>query len=70
MRRQELQNRVRKLREETGDELYKSQLNVQKEGVCPLLHESCVKAVRILVPEPVIFYLWIAFTWLCFSFLQ
>jgi hypothetical protein len=60
-----LQKRAKMLRERTGDERYKSQMDLDNKGVKALLHDSSVKAVNMLVTEPVVFAfgLWISFTW-------
>lgn len=60
-----LQKRARMLRESTGDARYTSEMDLESKGIKGLLHDSCVKAVNMLVTEPVVFAfgLWIAFTW-------
>ncbi|TLD34470.1 multidrug resistance protein [Venturia nashicola] len=60
-----LQTRARMLRESTGDARYTSEMDLESKGIKGLLHDSSVKAVNMLVTEPVVFAfgLWIAFTW-------
>jgi len=68
-----LEKRAKQLRKATGDERYKSPMDLQTENVKEMLHESSVKAVHMLVTEPVVFAfgLWIAFCWfLVFLFLS
>lgn len=68
-----LQKRAKKLREATGDQRYKSPMDLQTENLKDMLHASSVKAMHMLITEPVVFAfgLWIAFSWfLVFLFLS
>lgn len=68
-----LQKRAKKLRNETGDERWVAKEELEAPGIKSMLYNSSVKAVYMLVTEPVVFFfgLWIAFSWfLTFLFLS
>lgn len=68
-----LQKRAKKLRKETGDERWVAKEELEAPGIKDMLYNSTVKAVEMLVTEPVVFFfgLWIAFAWfLTFLFLS
>ncbi|KAI9742131.1 MAG: hypothetical protein M1834_000521 [Cirrosporium novae-zelandiae] len=68
-----LQKRAKLLREETGDDRYRSPMDLEARNIKEMLHASSVKAVHMLVTEPVVFGfgLWIAFAWfITFLFLS
>ncbi|KAK1762774.1 major facilitator superfamily domain-containing protein [Phialemonium atrogriseum] len=60
-----LSHRANALREATGDERYKTEVELQETSLKKMLHDSSVKAAHMLVTEPVVFWfgLWIAFAW-------
>lgn len=60
-----LHNRARALREATGDQRYQAKMDLEARGLKEMLHNSSVKAVHMLITEPVVFAfgLWIAFAW-------
>ncbi|KAJ9626300.1 hypothetical protein H2203_003932 [Taxawa tesnikishii (nom. ined.)] len=60
-----LHKRAKQLRQATGDERYVSEMDLETEDLKDLLKASSVKAVHMLVTEPVVFAfgLWIAFAW-------
>ncbi|KAK4953471.1 hypothetical protein LTR66_013649, partial [Elasticomyces elasticus] len=60
-----LHKRAKTLRKHLGDERYRSKMDLQTRGIRDMLHSSSVKAVHMLVTEPVVFAfgLWIAFAW-------
>lgn len=60
-----LQKRAKLLRNATGDKRYRAAMDMEVPNVKEMLHESSVKAVHMLVTEPVVFMfgLWIAFAW-------
>ncbi|KAF1974150.1 fructose facilitator [Bimuria novae-zelandiae CBS 107.79] len=60
-----LHKRAKKLREATGDERYVAEDDIYTPDVKSMLRASSVKAIRMLVTEPVVFAfgLWIAFCW-------
>ena len=60
-----LQKRAHAMRKATGDERYKARIDVEISHLKGMLHTSSVKAVHMLVTEPVVFSfgLWIAFAW-------
>lgn len=60
-----LHKRANKLREATGDERYRAKSDLEAGTVKQMLHASSVKAVHMLVTEPVVFAfgLWIGFAW-------
>ncbi|KAI5289841.1 hypothetical protein KEM54_003093 [Ascosphaera aggregata] len=68
-----LRKRAQVLREALGDKRYKSPMELESHNVKEMLHTSCVKAIKMLVTEPVVlvFGLWIAFAWgITFLFLS
>lgn len=60
-----LQKRAKQLRKATGDERYRSPMDVETPKLQDMLKTSSVKALRMLFTEPVVFAfgLWIAFSW-------
>lgn len=60
-----LHKRAKALRQETGDERYKAEMDLEAKDIKEMLHNSSVKAVKMLATEPVVFAfgLWIAFAW-------
>ncbi|KUJ17035.1 MFS general substrate transporter [Mollisia scopiformis] len=60
-----LHKRAKALRAATGDERYKAKMDLEAKNIEEMLHNSSVKAVHMLVTEPVVFAfgLWIAFAW-------
>ena len=68
-----LNKRAKALRKATGDERFITRTELEAPGVKQMLHNSSVKAIRMLFTEPVVFFfgLWIAFAWfLTFLFLS
>ncbi|ODM17608.1 hypothetical protein SI65_07283 [Aspergillus cristatus] len=68
-----LNKRAKALRKATGDDRYITRTELEAPGVKEMLHNSSVKAVKMLFTEPVVFFfgLWIAFAWfLTFLFLS
>lgn len=68
-----LQKRAKKLRNETGDERWVAKEELEAPGIKSMLYNSSVKAVYMLITEPVVFFfgLWISFSWfLTFLFLS
>jgi MFS family permease len=61
----ELHKRAKKLREATGDDRYVAEDDIYTPDIKSMLKASSVKAIRMLVTEPVVFAfgLWIAFCW-------
>lgn len=60
-----LHKRAKELRKSTGDERYRAAMDLEARDIKDMLHNSSVKAVHMLVSEPVVFAfgLWIAFAW-------
>ncbi|ATZ48709.1 hypothetical protein BCIN_03g08920 [Botrytis cinerea B05.10] len=60
-----LHKRAKLLRAATGDERYKAEMDLEAKDLKEMLHNSSVKAVKMLATEPVVFAfgLWIAFAW-------
>ncbi|KAK5019531.1 putative MFS transporter [Cryomyces antarcticus] len=60
-----LHKRAKSLCEATGDDRYKAKMDLEALSLKEMLHSSSVKAVQMLVTEPVVFAfgLWIAFAW-------
>lgn len=60
-----LKTRAKAIRKATGDERYKARMEVETRDIKAMLHASSVKAVHMLVTQPVVFAfgLWIAFAW-------
>ncbi|KAK9783618.1 putative Major facilitator superfamily domain-containing protein [Seiridium cardinale] len=60
-----LHKRAKQLRKATGDERYVAEDDIYTPDVKSMLKASSVKAIRMLVTEPVVFAfgLWIAFCW-------
>lgn len=60
-----LHKRAKALRQATGDERWKAKMDLEAKNIKEMLHSSSVKAVHMLVTEPVVFAfgLWIAFAW-------
>ncbi|KAI1259734.1 major facilitator superfamily domain-containing protein [Xylariaceae sp. FL1019] len=60
-----LHKRAKQLRQATGDERYVAEDDIYTPDIKSMLKASSVKAVRMLVTEPVVFAfgLWIAFCW-------
>ncbi|GIK07204.1 hypothetical protein Aspvir_002860 [Aspergillus viridinutans] len=68
-----LARRAKLLRQQTGDDRYVTQKDLEAPGLKEMLHNSSVKAIHMLVTEPVVlaFGLWISFAWfLTFLFLS
>lgn len=68
-----MNKRAKALRKATGDERYMTRTELEAPGLKHMLHNSSVKAIRMLITEPVVFFfgLWIAFAWfLTFLFLS
>jgi MFS family permease len=68
-----LAKRAKILRQQTGDDRYVTQKDLEAPGLKQMLHNSSVKAIHMLVTEPVVlaFGLWISFAWfLTFLFLS
>ncbi|GFF48477.1 uncharacterized MFS-type transporter C530.15c [Aspergillus lentulus] len=68
-----LAKRAEILRQHTGDDRYVTQKDLEAPGLKEMLHSSSVKAIHMLVTEPVVlaFGLWISFAWfLTFLFLS
>lgn len=65
-----LHKRAKQLRIATGDDRYRAEMDLEAKDIKEMLHNSSVKAVHMLVTEPVVFAfgLWIAFAW-CVTFL-
>ncbi|GKZ81209.1 hypothetical protein AnigIFM56816_005721 [Aspergillus niger] len=60
-----LEKRAKLLRENTGDARYRCESELEAPNLKQRLHSSSVKAVRMLVTEPVVlaFGIWIGFAW-------
>lgn len=60
-----LTKRAKRLRKETGDNRYRGIGELEQESYTQVLSESCTKAVKLLIHEPVVlfFSLWISFAW-------
>lgn len=60
-----LHKRAKQLRDATGDERYVAEDDIYTPDLKSMLRASSVKAIRMLVTEPVVFAfgLWIAFCW-------
>lgn len=60
-----LHKRAKKLRKATGEEKYTCEMDLQTKGTRDLLKASSVKAIHMLVTEPVVltFGIWIGFAW-------
>lgn len=68
-----LKKRAQVLRAALGDQRIKSPMELESHDVKQMLHTSCVKAIKMLITEPVVlvFGLWIAFAWgITFLFLS
>jgi MFS family permease len=68
-----LHKRAKALRQATGDKRWKSKMDLEAKNIKEMLHSSSIKAVHLLVTEPVVFAfgLWIAFAWfITFLFLS
>ncbi|PWY89160.1 MFS general substrate transporter [Aspergillus heteromorphus CBS 117.55] len=68
-----LNKRAKLLRKNTGDDRYVTENDLEAPGLKQMLHNSSVKAVKMLATEPVVFFfgLWISFAWfLTFLFLS
>ncbi|KAJ5929797.1 hypothetical protein N7454_006747 [Penicillium verhagenii] len=68
-----LAKRAKMLRKNTGDERFVTHNDLEAPGIKEMLHNSSVKAIRMLFTEPVVFAfgLWISFAWfLTFLFLS
>lgn len=65
-----LHKRAKQLRNATGDDRYRAEMDLEAKDIKEMLHNSSVKAVHMLITEPVVFAfgLWIAFAW-CVTFL-
>ncbi|EXJ78713.1 hypothetical protein A1O1_09115 [Capronia coronata CBS 617.96] len=61
-----LQKRAKVAAAATGQDNFVCHMDLEAKGVKELLHESSVKAIHMLVTEPVVFLFgfWIAFAWL------
>ncbi|KZF22449.1 MFS general substrate transporter [Xylona heveae TC161] len=60
-----LHKRAKAVRLLTGDERYKAKMDLEVRNIKELLHASSVKALHMLITEPVVFAygMWIAFAW-------
>ncbi|GLA56383.1 hypothetical protein AtubIFM55763_007459 [Aspergillus tubingensis] len=68
-----LGKRAKALRTHTGDDRYVTENDLEAPSLKTMLHNSSVKAIKMLATEPVVFAfgLWIAFAWfLTFLFLS
>ena len=68
-----LTKRAKMLRKTTGDERFVTHNDIEAPGIKQMLHNSSVKAIKMLFTEPVVFAfgLWISFAWfLTFLFLS
>ena len=68
-----LDKRAKVVRQETQNEHYVTRKDLEAPGLKQMLHNSSVKAIRMLFTEPVVFFfgLWISFAWfLTFLFLS
>ncbi|KAJ5895617.1 Major facilitator superfamily domain general substrate transporter [Penicillium taxi] len=68
-----LSKRAKALRQATGDDRYVDVNELEAPGIKEMLHNSSVKAIKMLATEPVVFALgiWISFAWfLTFLFLS
>jgi MFS family permease len=68
-----LAKRAKILRQQTGDDRYVTHKDLEAPGLKEMLHNSSVKAIHMLITEPVVlaFGLWISFAWfLTFLFLS
>ncbi|CAI7596488.1 unnamed protein product [Penicillium glandicola] len=68
-----LSKRAKAIRQATGDERFVTNNDIEAPGIKHMLHNSSVKAVKMLFTEPVVFAfgLWISFAWfLTFLFLS
>lgn len=68
-----LTKRAKMLRKSTGDERFVTHNDLEAPGIKQMLHNSSVKAIKMLFTEPVVFAfgLWISFAWfLTFLFLS
>jgi MFS family permease len=68
-----LAKRAKAIRKSTGDERFVTHNDLEAPGIKQMLHNSSVKAVKMLFTEPVVFAfgLWISFAWfLAFLFLS
>jgi len=65
-----LHKRAKSLRTAIGDERYRAAMDLDAKNIKEMLHNSSVKAVKMLITEIVVFAfgLWIAFAW-CVTFL-
>jgi hypothetical protein len=60
-----LHKRAKVLRNATDDERYEAEMDLEAKDIKEMLHNSSVKAVHMLITEPVVFAfgLWIGFAW-------
>ncbi|CDZ96695.1 Synaptic vesicle transporter SVOP and related transporters (major facilitator superfamily) [Phaffia rhodozyma] len=60
-----LTKRAKKLRKDTGDERYRSPVELERDSYKDVLKDSCTKAVKLLVHEPTVifFSFYLAFSW-------
>ncbi|KAJ5681436.1 uncharacterized protein N7477_001376 [Penicillium maclennaniae] len=68
-----LKKRAKMIRESTGDDRFVTHNDLEAPGIKKMLHNSSVKAIKMLFTEPVVFAfgLWISFAWfLTFLFLS
>lgn len=68
-----LNKRAKALRKATNDDRFITRTELEAPGIKHMLHNSSVKAIRMLFTEPVVFFfgLWISFAWfLTFLFLS
>lgn len=68
-----LVKRAKQIRQSTGDERFVTNNELEAPGIKEMLHNSSVKAIKVLFTEPVVFAfgLWISFAWfLTFLFLS
>ncbi|KAF5861107.1 hypothetical protein ETB97_000618 [Aspergillus alliaceus] len=60
-----MEKRTKLLRQETSDERYRAQNELEAPSLKHMLHNSSIKAIHMLVTEPAVlaFGLWIGFAW-------
>ncbi|BDD59843.1 hypothetical protein MAP00_005027 [Monascus purpureus] len=68
-----LGKRAKRLRAATGDDRYVTRESIEAPNLKQMLYNSSVKAIKMLITEPVVFFfgLWISFAWfIAFLFLS
>ncbi|KAL7415351.1 MFS general substrate transporter [Mrakia frigida] len=60
-----LARRAKKMRKAQNDDRFRAPIELERESYKQVLKESCTKAVKLLIHEPVVlfFSLWISFAW-------